>query len=82
MTNTTIGERTLIVRLDAELKQRLKIRAAVDRTDMSKIAREALGEYLDKLERADRARQVVEELTGSAGPGMSTDEIMALTRGE
>lgn len=37
------------------------------------------------LERADRrrpARSRFAKLRGSAGPGMSTDEIMALTRGE
>ena len=81
MTNT-IGQRTLIVRLEPQLKHRLKVRAALDRTDMSKIAREALEDYLDKLDRADRARGIVERATGSAGPGMTTDEIMSLTRGE
>ena len=29
-----------------------------------------------------RGRRIVERMWGHAGPGMSTDEIMALTRGE
>ncbi len=29
-----------------------------------------------------RGRRIVERLWGSAGPGMSTDEIMALTRSD
>lgn len=36
------------------------------------------------IEKADRARRKsrLSELRGIAGPGLSTDEIMALTRGE
>ncbi len=79
MSNTT---EHFIVRLDADLKKRLKVRAALSHTDMSKIAREAIANHLRALERADRGRQIVQELSGRAGPGMSTDEIMALTRGE
>ena len=82
MTNTDVTERTLIVRLDPELKHRLKVRAARDRTDMSKIARQALELFLDDRERADRAREIVEQAAGTARAGMTTDEIMALTRGE
>jgi predicted transcriptional regulator len=82
MNYTSPTGETLIVRLDASLKRRLKLRAALDRTDMSKIAREAIETDLQRRERVDRAREVVEKLAGSAGPGMSTDEIMALTRGE
>jgi predicted transcriptional regulator len=80
--SNTVGEKTLIVRLEPQLKHRLKIRAAVDRTDMSKIAREALEAYLDKRDRVDQARGIVERAAGSATTEMTTDEIMALTRGE
>ncbi len=49
---------------------------------MSEIARQAIEARLDELDRADRARRMIERAAGSAGPGMSTDEIMSLTRGE
>ena len=73
---------TLIVRLDPQVKRRLAVRAAGDRTNMSEIARQAIEARLDELDRADRARRMIERAAGSAGPGMSTDEIMSLTRGE
>jgi predicted transcriptional regulator len=73
---------TLIVRLDPQVKRRLAVRAAGDRTNMSEIARQAIEARLDELDRADRAQRMIERAAGSAGPGMSTDEIMSLTRGE
>ena len=73
---------TFIVRLDPQVKRRLAVRAAGDRTNMSEIARQAIEARLDELDRADRARLMIERAAGSAGPGMSTDEVMSLTRGE
>ena len=34
-----------------------------------------------KSEKRDRLEKALAELAGSAGPGMTTDEVMALTRG-
>jgi predicted transcriptional regulator len=75
-------EGTLIVRLDPALKDRLKLAATLQHTDMSKISRQVITGYVERFEREGKGRQLVEELTGRAGPGMTTDEIMALTRGE
>lgn len=82
MARELIHEKPLMVRLEPTLKRRLKRAAAELDTDMSKLTREALEEYLDRIERDGRGRRIVERLTGSAGPGLTTDEIMALTRGE
>lgn len=38
-----------MVKLEPELKQRLKVEAARRGTDMSKLTREALSEYLERL---------------------------------
>lgn len=40
------------------------------------------GALIRKVAGTRRGRTIVERMRGSAGPGMSTDEIMALTRGE
>lgn len=37
---------------------------------------------LRKVTGTRRGEVLIEQLRGSAGPGMTTDEIMALTRGE
>jgi predicted transcriptional regulator len=75
----------LIVKLDPELKRRLKVAAARSGTDMSKLTRRAIEEYLDRLEphrrRGGRGSELVEHLRGRATSNLSTDEIMALTRG-
>lgn len=80
-------EEPLMVKLEPELKRRLKIEAARSGTDMSKMVREAIVEILDRREserrkEEGRGRRLVEHMTGRATSGMTTDEIMALTRGE
>jgi predicted transcriptional regulator len=87
MSSELIQEEVLIVRLEPELKQRLKLEAVKQRTDMSKITRRALQEHLRKLETQRRrseahGEKLVEALRGRGTGKLSTDEIMALTRGE
>jgi predicted transcriptional regulator len=72
----------LMVKLPPTLKSRLKRAAAASRTDMSKLTREAIEEHLERLERGERVHRMIENARGSADAGLSTDEIMALTRGE
>jgi predicted transcriptional regulator len=77
----------LMVKLEPELKERLKIEAARSRTTMSSMVRELLVSDLDRRDR-ERSRQegrgarLIEHMRGRATGGMTTDEIMALTRGE
>jgi hypothetical protein len=80
-------EDPLMVKLEPELKHRLKIEAARSKTDMSKMVRAMIAADLDRRERErrkeeGRGRRLVEHMTGRATSGMTTDEIMALTRGE
>jgi plasmid stability protein len=77
----------LMVKLEPTLKRRLKIEAARSGTDMSKMVREMILRELESLERQrrtdeGRGRAVVEHLRGRATVALSTDEILALTRGE
>jgi plasmid stability protein len=77
----------LMVKLEPALKRRLKIEAARNGTDMSKMVREMILRELESLERQRRAeegrgRAVVEHMRGRATAALSTDEILALTRGE
>jgi predicted DNA-binding protein len=72
----------LMVKLPRALKRRLKRAAADRKTDMSKLTREAIEEHLERLERESRGKRIVERLRGSGTSGLTTDEIMALTRGE
>jgi hypothetical protein len=77
----------LMVKLEPELKRWLKVEAAASGTDMSKMIRALIVAERERRERApakERARglRLVERMTGRATGGMTTDEIMALTRGE
>ena len=49
---------------------------------MSKLTRRVLREYLDEIEAQEEFSSWLERIRGSATSGMTTDEIMALTRGE
>ena len=71
-----------MVKVPTTLKRRLERAAAARHTDMSKLTREALEEHLARLEHLSRGEQMVERLRGSGTSGMTTDEIMALTRGD
>jgi hypothetical protein len=77
----------LMVKLEPELKRWLKVEAAASGTDMSKMIRALIVAERDRRERLrakgqGRGRRLVEHMTGRATSGMTTDEIMALTRGE
>jgi hypothetical protein len=73
----------LMVKLEPELKQRFKVQAARERTDMSKIVRRLVREYLERAEGDGAAADgAVGRMANTATAGLSTDEIMALTRGE
>ncbi len=77
----------LMVKLEPELKKRFKVEAARSGTDMSKIVRDLIAEFLARRERErrkqeGRGRRLIEHMTGRATSDMTTDEIMALTRGE
>ena len=77
----------LMVKLEPQLKKRLKKRAVEEGTDMSKMVRALIVKELDRLEYEERKRHrhgstVVDGMAGRGTSGMTTDEIMALTRGE
>lgn len=87
MPKKMVFEEPLMVKLEPELKRWLKIEAAASGTDMSKLIRELLHAERDRRERElrrqeGRGRRLVEHMTGRATSGMTTDEIMALTRAE
>ena len=86
MPRELVLEKPLMIKLDRALKERLKAAAAEHDTDMSKIAREAIARHLDALERQrrepGRVADWIEQMSGTATVKMTTDEIMALTRGE
>lgn len=76
---------SLLVKLDPVLKQRLRHEAVRQRSSMSRLTRRVLSDYLDEAEReasTETFAEWVERVTGSATSGLTTDEIMALTRGE
>ena len=75
-------EQLLMVKVPATLKRRLARAAAAHHTDMSKLTREAIEEHLERLDRTGKAEAMIRRMTGSATTHMTTDEIMALTRGE
>lgn len=80
-------EEPLMVKLEPELKKRLKVEAATSGTDMSKMVRAMIVAELDRREQerrldGDRGARLIEHMRGRATGGMTTDEIMALTRGE
>ncbi|MHB1244601.1 MAG: hypothetical protein ACYC1P_14555 [Gaiellaceae bacterium] len=73
------------MKLDPALKRRLKLEASLGLTSMSELTREALIAHLDRIEagrRGGRLRgeRLVERLRGRATSGLTTDEIMLLTR--
>lgn len=78
-------DETLLVKLDPQLKRRLRREAARQRDTMSTLTRRALEEYLDHTARGvatETFEEWAERVRGSATSGLTTDEIMALTRGE
>jgi hypothetical protein len=77
VTRELVYDQPLMVKFPPDLKRRLKIEAARRGTDMSKITRIAVEEYLD---RTGPGSQLVERLRGRATRRLSTDEIMRLTR--
>jgi predicted transcriptional regulator len=82
MTRQAAYEQLLMVKVPTTLKRRLARAAAARHTDMSKLTREAIEEHLSWIERQGRADAMIERMTGSGTSGMTTDEIMALTRGD
>jgi predicted transcriptional regulator len=86
MARELVLDTPLMVKLDPMLKRRLKAAAAERRTDMSKLTREAIARYLDELDRqptpGGELPEWIERMTGTATSGLTTDEIMQLTRGE
>jgi predicted transcriptional regulator len=87
MTRELRYDQPLMVKLEPDLKRRLKIEAAASGTDMSKMVREMIANELDRRERErrrdeGRGKRLVEHMRARATGKMTTDEIMALTRGE
>ena len=73
---------SLLLKIDPQLKEQLRREAARRGTTMSKLTRRVLREYLDEVEAKESFARWLEEVRGTAPPGLTTDEIMALTRGE
>ncbi len=85
MERQLVLEETLMVKLEPELKRRLKVEAARQGTDMSKITRKLLLAHLDEVGRTRQSPEthgenLVDRIRGRATSGLTTDEIMALTR--
>jgi hypothetical protein len=72
----------LMVKLEPELKRRFKIQVAREDSDMSKVTRRLVLEYLDRVEQGVLDDEAVRRMNNSATTGLTTDEIMALTRGD
>lgn len=64
------------------LKQQLRREAKRRGITMSTLTRTILREYLDEIEAQEEFSRWLESVRGSATSGLTTDEIMALTRGE
>ena len=73
---------SLLIKIDRHLKEQLRREAARRRTTMSKLTRRILRDYLAEVEAREDFARWAETVRGSATGGMTTDEIMALTRGE
>jgi len=73
---------SLLIKLDADLKQQLRREASRRGTSMSKLTRRVLRDYLEEIEAQEDFARWAESVQGTATGGMTTDEIMALTRGE
>ena len=87
MTRESRYEEPLVVKLEPELKRWLKVEAAASGTDMSKMIRALIIAERDRRERElreqpGRGARMIERMRGRATGGMTTDEIMAFTRGE
>lgn len=72
----------LLVDLGPHMKQQLRREAKRRGMPMSALTKKVLREYLDEIEAQEEFSRWLERVRGSAPPGMTTDEIMALTRGE
>ena len=75
-------ETPIMVKLEPAEKRRLKVQVAREGTDISKLVRRLLREYLDRAEHDAPGDRVVERMANTATTGLTTDEIMALTRVE
>jgi hypothetical protein len=73
---------TLIIKIDPRLKQLLRDEAKRRRTSMSMLTRRVLREYLEEIEAREEFSRWLESVRGSGTSGLTTDEIMELTRGE
>jgi hypothetical protein len=72
----------LLIQIDPGLKQQLRREAQRRGTTMSNLTRRVLRDYLDEVEAKEDFAGWVERVRGTATTGLTTDEIMALTRGE
>jgi predicted transcriptional regulator len=75
-------DESLLIKIDADLKQQLRREATRRGTSMSKLTRRVLRDYLDEIEAQEDFSRWLDRARGSATTAMTTDEIMALTRGE
>jgi hypothetical protein len=73
---------SLLIKIDRVLKEQLRREAARRSTTMSKLTRRILREYLDEIQAQEEFARWAESVQGTATAGLTTDEIMALTRGE
>jgi hypothetical protein len=80
---TLTYETPIMVKLEPEEKRRLKVQVAREGTDISKLVRRLLREYLDEAEApAEPADRTIERMANTATTRLTTAEIMALTRGD
>jgi hypothetical protein len=76
-------DKPIMVKLEAAEKRRLKVQVAREGTDVSKLVRRLVHEYLERAENdAAHADRAVAGMANTATTGLTTDEIMALTRGD
>jgi predicted transcriptional regulator len=75
-------DESLLIKIDPRLKQQLRREAKRRGTSMSMLTRQVLREYLEEIEAQEDFSRWLDSIRGSATSGMTTDEIMALTRGE
>jgi len=75
-------EESLLIKIGYNLKQQLRREARRQGTSMSQLTRRVLRDYLDDIEAQEDFSRWLDSVRGSATSTMTTDEIMALTRGE
>ena len=75
-------DESLLIKVDSGLKRQLRREATRQGTSMSKLTRRVLRDYLDDIEAQEDFSRWLDRIRGSATVRMTTDEIMALTRGE